>query len=84
MRPIDPARIVGGAVVAEDRLLSVGLTKVFRGVDFDPPSPAPPAASTLSGSPYRRAVPADPTPVPVIVREVSELAEDDPEVHRLF
>lgn len=89
MKPIVPARIVGGAILVEAAPIATGLAKVFRGVSLGPiveeiASSHTPGAS-LSG-PYREPPPGVPSlaTVPVIVREANEIAEDDPDILSLF
>ena len=74
MKPILPARILGGAVVVESEPLSIGMAHVFRGVDLEgaaDPAVAPPSQpGGRPAGPYRQAPRPPPVPVPVIVREL--------------
>jgi len=89
MMPIVPARILGGAILVEAAPLSVGVSRVYRGVDLGAQGaeiPSGPGPSSAPSGPYRTAPTILPSlsPVPVIVREMSEHLSDEPEMRALF
>ena len=89
MKPILPARVVGGSILAETMPVGVGVSKVYRGVELgrslDAIASGPRLGASRGGA-YRETPAVIPSlaPVPVIVREVSEIAGDEPEILALF
>jgi hypothetical protein len=89
MKPVVPARVVGGSILVEASPLAVGVSKVYRGVDLGARLEQVAGGSRPGASPrgpYREAPAVAPSlaSVPVIVREVSDVADDEPEIQLLF
>ena len=89
MKPIVPARIVGGAILAEAAPIATGMANVYRGVDLgsglEEAVSGPMPGASISG-PYRarpRDIPPL-APVPVIVREAIAIAAEELDIVSLF
>jgi hypothetical protein len=79
VKPIVPARILGGRILVEAAPISSGITNIHRGVEIGAGAEeiaSGPRPGAASNGPYRawQSAAAGPSGTPVIVREISEAA----------